>query len=237
MSTVNICDDDSACLRETAAAARLWAQGRGGGIDICAFEGPAQLRDAAFAKGDILLLDILMPETNGMELARELRAEGSDIRIVFLTSSPDFAIESYEVKADNYLLKPVEPAKLARVLDEWRARKAPDPTITVKTSEGFLNVAPSEIYYIEARSKKVFLYLTGGRCIQNTSPLYAFEDALAGRREFFKCHRSYLVNLLRVKRFTSTEVIMRNGSIIPIARGGNASFRDAYFSVTFGEVM
>lgn len=237
MPAVYICDDDSTCLRETERAVRAWAQERGQDIGIRTIEGPARLRGATFAQDDILLLDILMPETSGMDLARELRARGEDVRIVFLTSSTDFAIESYEVKADNYLLKPVEPAKLARVLDEWRARKAPEPTITVKTSEGFLNVAPSEIYYIEARSKKVFLYLTGGRCIQNTSPLYAFEDALAGRREFFKCHRSYLVNLLRVKRFTSTEVIMRNGSIIPIARGGNASFRDAYFSVTFGEVM
>lgn len=237
MPTVYICDDDSTCRSETEALVRAWAQGRTADVDIRTFDAPGRLRDISFARGDIVLLDILMPGTSGMDLARELRKRAKGPSIVFLTSSPDFAIESYEVKADNYLLKPVDPARLAGVLDEWRAREAPETTITVRTPDGFVNVKPSEICYIEANNKRVLLYLTDGRRIQSTSPLYSYEEALAGRREFFKCHRSYLVNLLRVKRFTSTEVIMRDGSSVPIARGGSGEFRDAYFAATFSEVM
>lgn len=237
MPAIYICDDDSTCRAETEAIARAWAKDHARNVRVRTFDAPDRLRDIAFARDDIVLLDIIMPGTNGMNLARELRKREKGPSIVFLTSSPDFAIESYEVKADNYLLKPMDPTKLVSVLDEWRAREAPEPTITVRTPNGFVNVKPSEICYIEANNKKVFLYLASGRRIQSTSPLYSYEETIGTRPEFFKCHRSYLVNLLRVKRFTSTEVIMRDGSSVPIARGGSGEFRDAYFAATFSEVM
>lgn len=55
---------------------------------------------------DIILLDIVMPLLNGMDTARELRAQDTAVKIIFLTSSPEFALESYEVRAQDYLLKP-----------------------------------------------------------------------------------------------------------------------------------
>ena len=67
---------------------------------------------------DIILLDVVMPLLNGIEAANELREKDKNVKIVFLTSSPEFAVASYTVKASNYLLKPVEPAKLFACLDE-----------------------------------------------------------------------------------------------------------------------
>ena len=68
----------------------------------------------AASRADIILLDMIMPLVNGTDTARELRQADTAVRLVFLTSSPEFALESYEVRAFDYLLKPV-------TYDAWRS--------------------------------------------------------------------------------------------------------------------
>ena len=72
---------------------------------------------------DVLLLDIIMPGLNGIGAAREIRENDRSIPIIFLTSSPEFAVESYRVRAFDYLLKPVNGEELFRSLDNIYALK------------------------------------------------------------------------------------------------------------------
>lgn len=81
---------------------------------------------------------MIMPLVNGMDTARELRQSDTAVRLVFLTSSPEFALESYEVRAFDYLLKPVTYERLAQLLDELSSmRPAATDELVIKTSFGY----------------------------------------------------------------------------------------------------
>lgn len=103
---------------------------------------------------DILLLDIVMPKLNEIELAREIRKNDKQIRIVFLTVSTEFAIEGYEVNAHHYLLKPLSNIKLFAELDDFALGRQ-EPYILLKTKMGILKIPMSNIVYVEVFAKKV----------------------------------------------------------------------------------
>lgn len=180
------------------------------------------------------MLDMIMPLVNGMDTARELRQSDTAVRLVFLTSSPEFALESYEVRAFDYLLKPVTYERVAQLLDELSSlRPAATDELVIKTSFGHHALRLSDIEYAEARNKHVVFHLRDGRDIEALEPFRSIEDRLAQNATFFKCHRSYQVNLRNIDHFNRTEIVMRSGACIPLARSCKQGFQDAYFAVRF----
>ena len=99
---------------------------------------------------DIYLLDVVMPGLNGIELAKEIRSSDKAADIIFLTSSPEFAVESYTVKASNYLVKPVSRDRLVEALDDIMRTRTEDrdSCLVLKSSVGVHKVHMSEIIYI-----------------------------------------------------------------------------------------
>ena len=113
-----ICDDISEALDTAESMARDWATLRGQALDIDRFSSaPDFFADYENGRYDILLLDIEMGAVNGVELARRVRKGDPDVQIVFLTGYTDYIADGYDVEALNYLLKPVDRAKLFGVLD------------------------------------------------------------------------------------------------------------------------
>ena len=116
---IAVCDDDNLFVQQTGQAVQEWAQERELSASVFSFDnGDSLLNAYAAEKFDILLLDIMMPLFTGMELAHAIREIDAAAKIIFLTSSPEFAVESYEVKASGYLLKPLQKEKLHSVLDD-----------------------------------------------------------------------------------------------------------------------
>ena len=107
--------------------------------------------------------------------------------------------------------------------------------MVVKTPFGYQKLYFHEIEYAEAQNKRVFFYLRNGSSVETMDPLYSFKESLNNQNGFFKCHRSYLVYLPNVDHFNTTEITMKSGRQIPIARGFSKSLKDAYFSVMFQE--
>ena len=118
---------------------------------------------------DIILRDIIMPMLNGIDTAAEIRKLDKSVKIVFLTSSAEFAVDSYKVHADNYLLKPVDPESLYSCLDDG----------------------------------------------------------------FFKCHRSYIVNIYHIDTYTQKVIRMKSGAHIPISRDCHTAFETTFFNLMF----
>ena len=109
MFEIVICDDDSACLEKTCQLVNDWQAAINTPISVKTMEsGDKLLEYCAKNSPDVILLDIMMPLLNGMDAARELREHNLISKIIFLTTSPEFAIESYDVDASGYLLKPVD---------------------------------------------------------------------------------------------------------------------------------
>lgn len=235
MLRIAICDDSRDFLQQAAGMVRQWSEQRRIPIQLFLYENGDELLSAAFSSPmDIVFLDIIMPLLNGMDTARELRQHDTSVQIIFLTSSPEFALESYEVHAQGYLLKPVTYEKILKELDECAHSYQLEPkNIVVKTPFGYQKLYFHEIEYAEAQNKRVIFYLRSGSSVETMDPLYSFKETLNNQNGFFKCHRSYLVYLPNVDHFSTTEITMKSGRQIPVARGFSKPLKDAYFSVMF----
>ena len=234
---IAVCDDSPVFLNETSSYIEAWSASTGHAVQIFSYDnGDALIEAHKTCHMDIIFLDIIMPLLNGMDTARELRQQDRSVHIIFLTSSPEFALESYEVKAQGYLLKPVSQEKITKELNEIAIQFYEEPKhLILKTNFGYQKQYFHDIEYVEAQNKRVLFHLCSGQTLEVSEPLNHFEQVLLNTDGFFKCHRSYLVYLPNVDHFSNTEITTRSGQTIPIARGFGKAFKEAYFSVMFAE--
>ena len=166
---------------------------------------------------DILLLDIEMGAMNGVDLAKTIRKINDTVQIVFITGFPDFIAEGYEVSALHYLMKPVSEEKLHAVLDKAAANLAKSEKRLCITHDRQTDFIPlSQITYIEAQKQYVELH--------TSDVLYRMKSSLADIESkldeyFFRCQRSFIVNLRYVIRIKNDCVVLKNGAEVPISRG------------------
>ena len=236
MLRIAVCDDMEKFLDRIRETVWQWP------------ERPADLQVEGFADADsllaahsnrpfdIILLDVVMPLLNGIEAARELRQFDRTVKIVFLTSSAEFAVDSYTVKANNYLLKPVVPETLYACLRELSEElQANARTVVVKGAKALHHIEVAKIEYLEAQNKHVQFVLSDGTSVTSVRPMYSYEDELLLADGFFKCSRSYIVNIHRVETYQGNEIRMKSGCRIAIARSCHKEFEAAYFVVIFGK--
>lgn len=178
---------------------------------------------------DVLLLDILMPGLSGLAAADEIRRFNEKVEVVFLTSSSEYAVDSYKVRAYYYLMKPVNREELFPVLDRlYEHLRTPEDMLHLKTAQRVLSVPWSRIEAIEVVDKTLFFHLTDGTSTDARLPLSECEARLLSRPEFIKTHRSYVVNLNRMRELSASEFTTLSGRRIPVARGHLKSVREAY---------
>ena len=178
---------------------------------------------------DIVFLDIYMEDILGIDIAHKLRAGGYRGSIIFLTVSPDFALESYDVDADSYLLKPLSYAKLKTVLDGITYEAAPC-TYQICQRSSVINLAFHEILYIESQNSKCIIHTVSGVNYTAYKTLNTIENELHSS-SFFRCHQSFLVNLEHVKQIDK-EFLLQNGEIVPIRQRGLKPAREAFVGYT-----
>ena len=173
----------------------------------------------------VVFLDIYMGDIMGNEIAHKLRSMGYQGEIVFLTSSPDFAIESYEVDARGYLLKPLDYNKLKKVMDRI-TQSIPPKTYQIlqRTTVTVLNY--SEILYIESINSKCILHTESGEIYTIYKTLNTIETELNDPR-FLRCHQSFLVNMDYIRQI-GKQCVLSNGEFIPIRQRGLKSIRQMY---------
>jgi len=231
---IAICDDMPEFLSVTKTLVSEWK--RPDHLFLEVFEDGDALINAHTAKPfDIILLDVVMPLLNGIGTAAEIRKNDTAVKIVFLTVSPEYAVDSYTVKADNYLLKPLEREKLHQCLDElYTDIQTSAKSITAKAMSAVHRIKLRDIEYIEAQRKENVFFLRDGSTIKVTDSLYTYEEKLLLEDGFFKCHRSYIVNIHWIKSYTHNEITMQSGYRIPISRSHHKEFEAAYFELLFG---
>ena len=159
---------------------------------------------------DLLLLDILMPGLSGMDAAKEIRLTDGETKLIFLTSSPEFAVESYSVEAYSYLLKPVTAEKLFPLLDRlFSEQRQSEQVLTLMRPAGVMRIPFSK--------------------------LSELEETLLSREEFVKVHRSYLVNMSQIQSLSAGELTTYAGQRVPVSRLLQTQVRDRYMNYLFAE--
>ncbi len=169
---------------------------------------------------DLLIFDIEMGQLNGMELAAGIRRKDEDIPILFVTGYDSYMAQGFEVAAMHYLLKPLRKEKLFTVLDKlkkMRMRKKQEEKILFRAEEGPLSLPASKIWYIEAMAHQCILYTEDTSHVLCSS-IGEMVRQLCGRREFVRCHRSYLVNVQHISAIVKPELVLDDGRRIPVSR-------------------
>lgn len=234
---IAVCDDDGQELARITSFLEAYRLDRKASLIFKTFPSATELLSTMSSSDyDIVLLDILMPGMTGMEAAYEIRGFDTEVKIVFLTSSPEFAVESYAVKSYDYILKPVTKDKLFSILDAVIAEdQNPLEGLTVKTQSGLTRILFSKLAFVEVINKKLYFNMADGSVREVASPLAEFEDQLLSRPEFVKVHRSYIVNLWQVGELGAKEIITHAGKIVPISRLLYGQVREAYMKHLFLE--
>lgn len=236
MIRVAICDDTLGFPEQIQESILHWDQRPTDMVIELFSDADALISAHASNPFHIIFLDVVMPLLNGIDAAAEIRQQDRVTKIVFLTSSPEFAVDSYSVKASNYLLKPLDHKKLHHCLQELTEDIQKNAaSIPVRSRHAVHRVALHTIEYVEANNKEVIFYLADGQTIVSPEPLYVYEHQLMLSDGFFKCSRSYIVNIHLISTYTPKEIKMQSGCRIPISRNCRSEFESAYFSILFGK--
>jgi DNA-binding LytR/AlgR family response regulator len=170
---------------------------------------------------DIYCLDIIMPGFSGIDVAKEIRTFDKAAPILFFTSSPEFALESYSVKAINYILKPISKEKLFftfdELLDQLQVKKEED-AIIVKSTEGIQKIMISNLVFSEVIGRNVLYHLRSGKVIECIEAFSTVCDRLLKYGCFIKTHRSYIVNMQYVDAIENHQVTLQTLSSVPVAQ-------------------
>ena len=233
-----ICDDYPAQLKILTTLLDKYLKERPG-IEMqydCFSSGVELLKNMAAGKSyDLLLLDIIMPEINGIELAGRIREYTEKAAMIFLTVSKDHALEAYGVSAVQYILKPVKVQTLFPVLDDVI------PTLKQKKERYFLLTAPesdikipfSSIVCIELNHRRLKVYLDNGKVLFSKYIRTTFTETvlpLLQDDRFFRPHKSFVVNVEKAEELTKNEFIMKNDIIVPVSRLNYTEMRNVYLS-------
>lgn len=237
---IAICDDEMEELNKVETMLHAWHGQHGRDeLVIRQFEEGAEMLYMIGEEGyspDMILLDIFMPEVSGIQTAKWLRERGEDCRIIFLTTSEDYALEAFEVNAFQYLLKPVSEEKFFPVIEKAvKEIEIQQPRyILLRIDNQVRRVAFGDIVYCEAQGKKQCIYLKDGEMISLRTTMAKLREILSGSKECMKVGGSYIVNLEHIERMSAQTLQLDNGKEIYLPRGAYKSLREKYFSHYFG---
>lgn len=228
--TVYVCDDNW----EQMNTLRQTLEGLSNRIAIEAFISSSdlllrleELQNQQAAMPELLLLDIEMPETDGIQIGKKIRELAPEICLVFVTAYAEYAVQGYEARAFRYLLKPVTEADLQKLFGEMKAEADKMKKVLVKTRQGERQLFLREILYISAEDKYSVVYTRDGHYISDTS-LTDYEMRLA-EWGFFRIHRKYLLNLHYQKGIERGKILLTNGNQLPISKRRLKAYQDYLF--------
>ena len=236
---IAICDDDKTEQLQILELLEEYFKEAKNTPTIKTFSSSIELASIArYEQFDLYLLDVIMPVLNGIELAKEIRGFDKVSDIIFLTSSPEFAVESYTVKAANYLVKPIQKAAFFQALDDISEKRMEESgkSIIVKSSFGVHKIYLSGLIYVEAMNRKVIYYLKNGEQITTAERFSSVCDMLMQNSEFILPHRSFLVNMNYIRSITTTDMHLQNNKIIPLAQRRVADIKKHYLAFQMEEV-
>lgn len=236
---IAICDDNISDLSNMVSIINDYKEQREENykIEYTAFQAAVDFIAALESgqKYDLALLDIIMPSLNGMAAAKEIRQFNQDIKIIFLTSSPEFAVESYSVGAYYYALKPIWRDKLFILLDKIfsEIEISSGTSILIKSKTGLKRIQIKRLEFAEVITRSIFYHLTDGSVIEALGSMVELENDIRSYSCFIKPHRSYIINMDHIDTVCQKEIRMQSSAVVPLAKANYPIVKAAYISYSF----
>lgn len=230
--SIAICEDENYLLEELHKKAETYLKARHLPAEIHTFTTGEDLLEEQ-CPFDLILLDMVLPGMNGLEAAKRLSRKAP---IIFITSYREYAVDAFEVEAVHYLLKPVTDDRLYQAMDRAldRSGQADARTLALKES-GKTHILPiRDILYCEVFDHRVCIH-TAQDNYEYSGTLGMLGKELDGR--FFRCHRSYLINMSCVVAQEKGTAIVSNGSRVLISRRKQSEFMQRLLDYLKNEVI
>lgn len=228
MIHITVCDDDAESIAACRKFAGQYKSEQNLHLDWDYLSSPESMRPEELAKEDILILDIQMGAWNGISLAREIRRYNENCIIIFSTNYLEYALQGYEVAAFRYLKKPISYAQFSGVLTEAIEHhlKSAQASIVLRCGYQTEQLRIGDIMYCETEMGHVRITLQDGTVALANTGISLLENELQNHA-FFRCHKGCLVNLKYVRQPMKTDVLMKNGAMLPVSRHRVKDFMQA----------
>ena len=217
MIRIAICDDEKHMSDHIRAMASDFFRKKNREIQLRTFSSGEELLSYD-GQIDILFLDIQMKGMDGIETARKLRASKFQGFLIFITVLKEMVFQSFEVQAYDYLVKPVDEKQFGKTMERLYVSMqnvGEDSLLVQKGYEGRI-IREEEIVFCEIIDRKIYLNLASGEVVDYYERIENLETKLGSH--FFRCHRSYLINLKHLKGYKNGTACMDNGKEVPVSR-------------------
>lgn len=179
---------------------------------------------------DIVVLDVVLDNENGINVARQLRKNGYNGNIAFWTAYKNYVFDALDVLPVHYIIKGSEHGRMYSVVKQT-LENIREKTLTIKNKDYFHRAEFRHIEYIESQNKYIMIHCTCGISHKERGKLNDIEKSLDGR--FLRCHQSYIVNMDEVSE-VSHFFTMVSGAIVPIRQRELAKIREKYENYVIG---
>lgn len=222
-----VCDDETEMADELAEKLSGFFAANNIGTDIVKFSSGTSLLEniGDCPEFDVIFLDIKMKAPDGMETARELRRRNYSGFLIFVTVLEELVFEAFEVSAYDYLVKPLETERFERTMNRLK-KSLTDNAIVLRKNGETSPVKLDDIICCEVIDRKLYIRLSNGETVDFYGKLEELENRLDSR--FFKCHRSFLINFMHLKKFCGSSAVMEDGFEVPVSRLRRAAFEEAF---------
>ncbi len=241
MLNIAICDDNPEQLAHLNKSCEGYLSAKKiTDANICQYNNALEFLNAisGIERYDIVLLDIFMPGVTGIQLAREMRRRKLDSAIVFFTTSEDFALEAFSVKASHYIVKPFTQNDFNEALDRamQHLSTANGAEVALKSRNGEIySVDVNDILYIENSLHSQIITLKNGKKLEARQSMAELatllEDVAFG--QFISPYKGVIINFKEVRQITPAGVIMRGEKLLPIVKRNFRALREQYFRFMF----
>lgn len=231
------CDDDMAVLSGLKNMLVEYCAEHNQEIEYSAFCSSLELL-AEVEKGmryDILFLDIILPNENGINIAKEIRQYDRVVKIVFLTSSTEFAVQSYTVGAYFYQMKPIMREDFFKLMNSLvsKCQKEQQQSLIMHCKNGVIRIDLDRLEYCEVIGRALMFYMEDGKVLEGVGSIGKLCGQLSQYENFVRPHRSFLINMEYIQKISHKAITMENLAQIPIPHGKCSEIKNLYLEYVF----
>ncbi|MDD2971717.1 MAG: LytTR family DNA-binding domain-containing protein [Lachnospiraceae bacterium] len=217
MVCVAVCDDEKYVLDKMKEMVTAFFTEKSIAVCVLLFSSGEELLQSN-REIDVLFLDIQMKGMDGMKTAIKLRQQDYKGELIFITVLKEMVFQSFEVHPYDYLVKPIEECMLRKTMERLFSsmKNSREENLLVQRGNESSIISFHDIVYCEIINRKIYLHLKSGEVIDYYDKIESLEKKLNGK--FFRCHRSYLINLSYLKNYKNEMAYLNNGKVIPVSR-------------------